>query len=125
VDVLQNDVATEWFGRGLRYFNSFHWHGEAFTVPPGATRIAASPYCENQAFAMGPHLGMQCHVEMTPDLIRAWCDEWGKEVERLARSVRSVQTPGQMLDAVDEKVRGLHAVADVVYDRWTAALERG
>jgi GMP synthase-like glutamine amidotransferase len=125
VDVLQNDVATEWFGRGLRYFNSFHWHGEAFTVPPGATRIAASPYCENQAFAMGPHLGMQCHVEMTPDLIRAWCDEWGKEVERLARSVRSVQTPGQMLDAVDEKVRGLHAVADVVYDRWTAALKRG
>ena len=122
VEVVNNEVAAEWFGGGLRCFDAFHWHGETFAVPPGATRIAFSPYCENQAFAMGPHLGMQCHVEMTPELIRAWCDEWGKEVELLARSARSVQTPAQMLDAVDEKVRGLHAVADAVYDRWLKGL---
>ena len=121
VEVARNDAASEWFGE-LRSFNSFHWHGETFSIPPGAIRILSSPYCENQAFALGPHLGMQCHVEMTPDLIRAWCDEWGREVEQLARRVPSVQTPAQMTETVDDKVRALNAVADAVYDRWIAGI---
>jgi len=125
VEVLANDVAASWFGAGARSFNSFHWHGETFTIPPGATRIAASAHCENQAFAAGPHLGMQCHVEMTPQLIRAWCNDWGRDVERLARRMPSVQTPAQMLEAVDEKLAALHAVADVVYDRWVRGLDAG
>jgi len=112
VDVLPNDSAREWFGAGLQSFNSFHWHGETFSIPPGAARIASSPWCENQAYAAGPHLGMQCHVEMTPELIRAWCRDWEKEVESLARRVPSVQTPAEMLDAVEDKVRTLNAIAD-------------
>jgi len=42
VDVLPNDVARSWFGPGLECFDSFHWHGETFSIPPGATRIASS-----------------------------------------------------------------------------------
>ena len=122
VDVLENGAAEEWFGRGLRSFTSFHWHGETFSIPPGATRILSSPHCGNQAFALGPHLGMQCHVEMTPELIRAWCREWEKEVESLARRMPSVQTPAQMTDAIEEKTRTLNAIADRVYDRWIQGL---
>ena len=122
VEVLQNGTAEEWFGRGVRSFVSFHWHGETFSIPPGATRILSSQHCSNQAFALGPHLGMQCHVEMTPDLIRAWCREWQKEVESLARRMPSVQTPAQMTDAVEEKTRTLNAMADRVYERWIAGL---
>lgn len=125
VQVLANDAAASWFGAGATSFNSFHWHGETFTIPPGATRIAASPYCENQAFAAGPHLAMQCHVEMTPDLIRAWCNDWGSEVERLARRMPSVQTPSQMLEAVEERTRALNSIADGLYDRWTLNLASG
>jgi GMP synthase-like glutamine amidotransferase len=124
VDVAQNGAAGTWFGQGMQSFMSFHWHGETFSIPPGATRILSSPHCENQAFALGPHLGMQCHVEMTPDLIRAWCKEWEKEVESLARRVPSVQTPAEMTEAIDDKVRALNAVADRVYDRWISALAR-
>ena len=62
VDVLQNDAAANWFGAQLKSFDSFHWHGETFSIPPGATRIASSPWCENQAFVLGPHLGMQCQI---------------------------------------------------------------
>ena len=125
VDVLPNDSAREWFGAGLQSFNSFHWHGETFSIPHGAMRLAASPWCENQAFAIGPHLAMQCHVEMTPDLIRAWCRDWEKEVESLARRVPSVQTPAEMLDAVEDKVRTLNAIADRLYERWMAGIEAG
>ena len=124
VEVLRNDAAAAWFGDGLDSFDSFHWHGETFSIPPGATRILASPWCENQAFVLGPHLGMQCHVEMTPELIRAWCQDWEKEVESLARRTPSVQTPAQMTEGVDAKVRTLNAVADRLYDQWATGLRR-
>jgi GMP synthase-like glutamine amidotransferase len=122
VRVLDGAAAAEWFGADLRQFNSFHWHGETFSIPAGATRIAASPWCDNQAFALGPHLAMQCHVEMTPQLIQAWCRDWEKEVESLARRLPSVQSPAEMLDGVEDKVRALNTVADNVYDRWLAGV---
>ncbi|HSF22544.1 MAG TPA: type 1 glutamine amidotransferase [Burkholderiales bacterium] len=125
VDVVRNGLAAEWFGAELKSFDSFHWHGETFTIPPGATRIASSPYCENQAFVLGPHLGMQCHVEMTPELIRTWCQDWEKEVESLARRTPSVQTPAQMTESLSERTRTLNAIADRLYDRWAAGLNRG
>ena len=121
VDVLDCPVAAEWFG-SLRQFDSFHWHGETFSIPAGATRIAKGPWCGNQAFALGPHLAMQCHVEMTPQLIRAWCRDWEKEVESLARRMPSVQSPAEMLDGVEDRVRALNSVADNVYDRWLAGV---
>lgn len=46
---------------------AFHWHGETFALPPGATRIASSAACANQVFVLGDHvLGLQCHLEVTP-----------------------------------------------------------
>ena len=122
VDVLPNDVAARWFGPRLAAFESFHWHGETFSIPSGATLIASSIHCENQAFALGPHLGMQCHVEMTPGLIRAWCRDWESGVEKLARRAPSVQTPARMMERVEEKTRALNAVADRLYARWLSQI---
>lgn len=46
----------------------FHWHGETFDLPPGATRIASSEVCENQAFQLGGAvIGLQFHLETTPE----------------------------------------------------------
>lgn len=121
VNVIAGDIARRWLG-GLESFESFHWHGETFTIPPGAQHIASSPYCANQMYALGPHLGMQCHVEMTPALIETWCRDWTKEVTDLAQYTPSVQTPQQMLASVDQKVHALNAVADRIYDEWIKGL---
>jgi GMP synthase-like glutamine amidotransferase len=124
VDVLQNAPAARWFGEDVSSFDSFHWHGETFSIPRGATRVLASPHCENQAFVLGPHLALQCHVEMTPELVRAWCRQWEKEVVSLDRRMPSVQTPEQMTDGLEDRVRALNAVADRAYDRWSEGLRR-
>jgi len=123
VDVIDGPQAREWLG-DLKTFTSYHWHGETFAIPKGATRILSSAHCANQAYVLGPHLGMQCHVEMTPELIRTWCQEWEKEVTALAARVPSVQSPAEMKENMDANVLALHAVADRLYDRWIANLRR-
>jgi len=119
VTVPENAEARRWFGT-LRGFLAFHWHGETFTIPPGAVRILESPFCTNQAFALGPHLALQCHVEMSSELIRAWCEGWERELRGMAGA--SVQTPAQMLEAIEQRVRTLNAVADRLYERWIDGL---
>ena len=124
IKVEPNAEARQWLG-GIDEFQSFHWHGETFTIPQGAVRLAGSPYCANQAFVMGRHLGMQCHVEITPPMIETWCREWTreKEGEKLRRVAGpSVQTPEQMQAGMEDKAAALHQVADRLYDRWVAGL---
>jgi GMP synthase-like glutamine amidotransferase len=52
-------------GRALpARFAAFHWHGETFTLPPGAAHLARSEACENQAFVWGERvLALQFHLE--------------------------------------------------------------
>lgn len=50
-----------------------HWHGDNFALPAGATRLAATAACPNQAFSLGPSmLGLQFHVEVDPSTIETW-----------------------------------------------------
>jgi GMP synthase-like glutamine amidotransferase len=121
VTVMPGEAARAWFG-DAREFLSFHWHGETFSIPAGAARIASSEHCPNQAFALGPHLGLQCHVEMTADLVRSWCRDWEKEVASLAGRVASVQTPEEMQSDLEARVAGLHRTAERVYGRWVQGL---
>jgi GMP synthase-like glutamine amidotransferase len=122
VEVADNGVAREWFG-DLKRFEGFHWHGETFSVPLGATRILANEHCANQAFALGKHIGMQCHVEMTEDLIRSWLRGGADEMKESAASA-GVQSAPEIERRMAQRVEALHAVADRVYERWTANLSR-
>jgi GMP synthase-like glutamine amidotransferase len=123
VDVLPGADSRRWLGDAAS-FESFHWHGETFSPPPGAVRLAKSAHCANQMFALGKHLGMQCHVEMTQEMIETWCMDWHSEVRALSERVASVQTPDEMLAHVTEKVLQLHATADRIYSAWIAGLVR-
>ena len=121
VDVLDNPVAGEWFGH-TRRFTSFHWHGETFGIPVGATRILASAACAHQAFALGPHLGMQCHVEMTHDMIEEWSRIGADEIA--ANPCVTVQQAVDMRTQATQFLPPLHAIAEKLYTRWIAGLRR-
>ena len=119
-DVSDNDAARDWFG-DIRSFDSFHWHGETFRLPQGAVHLLSSAYCANQAYAIGKHLAMQCHVEMTESMIREWCAVGADELAASAGSpaVQSAETmQGQMHDKLPE----LHRVATQLYRHWLHGL---
>lgn len=123
VRVLDHPVARDWFG-DVTGFDAFHWHGETFTIPPGATRILESAYCPNQAYVLGDkHLGMQCHVEMTEDMIRAWCEGGADEIARADSP--AVFPPSRILADTAARLAPMTAVADVLYSRWMSGLARG
>jgi GMP synthase-like glutamine amidotransferase len=115
-----DETASAWLG-DIESFEAFHWHGETFTIPAGATRILESDFCANQAFVLGPHLGMQCHVEMTEALIRLWNRQWAAES---AVASASVQTPEQMYDRMEQRIAAMRQAADRMYTRWLATVRR-
>lgn len=114
--------ATQWLG-ATQHFTAFHWHGETFAIPPSATRILASPHCTNQAFVMGPHLAMQCHVEMTLEMISEWTSHGSAEIAH-RRPQDAIQSSDEMLAEAPLRLPSLHAVADRLYARWAEGLAR-
>jgi GMP synthase-like glutamine amidotransferase len=123
VRVADNAVGGAWFGPA-EAFEAFHWHGETFSIPPGGTRVLANAHCENQAFALGKHLGLQCHVEMTEELVRSWCRGGRAEIASHAASP-GVQPAEEILRDLAPRLARLHEAADRVYERWCESLSRG
>jgi GMP synthase-like glutamine amidotransferase len=122
IEVANNPQARAWFGADVTRFESFHWHGETFSIPPGAVRIMGNRNCENQGFVIDGNLGMQCHVEMTQDLIDSWCKSGADEIAN-AKSP-AVQKPEQMRQDMERKLTSLRAVANRLYDCWALGLRR-
>ncbi len=134
-----NASARDWVrdaaGRALEGFTTFQWHGDTFSLPPAAVPIFSSRYCANQGYviervdAQGlpfAHLGMQCHVEMTPALIRAWVAEGVDEiaVEVAQHGVGATQMPQQILRDLETRNQALSRVAAQLYRRWLQGVTR-
>jgi GMP synthase-like glutamine amidotransferase len=73
----------------------FHWHGETFNLPPGATRLAYSEACRNQAFICGNRfLGLQFHPEITKEILEDMVGQDGHEL----LNGKYIQRAEQILD---------------------------
>jgi GMP synthase-like glutamine amidotransferase len=107
--------AQDWL-RGLpESFEAFHWHGETFSIPSSATTILSSAQCPHQGFVIGNTLALQCHVEMTADMVRDWAQVNDAEI---AQPTATIQSAAQMAERLPERIQQLHQNADVLYTRW-------
>ena len=53
--------------------NMFHWHGDTFDLPAGATLLASSEKYQNQIYQTGENgLGLQCHPEVRDGQLQEW-----------------------------------------------------
>lgn len=120
VTVSQNDSAKHWFGE-IESFNSFHWHGETFSLPQGATHLLASGYCQNQAYVIGKHLAFQSHIEVTAEMVTSWCELGADELAQETANP-AVQQSDDMQQNLPLHCFFLNKVAKQVYGQWIKGL---
>lgn len=111
------ELAQHWFGPNATP-TVIHWHYEAFSVPTGAVRVASSPSCPNQAWALGPHLAMQFHIEIDVEKVHAWVNDEDPKWAAAQSNYTSVQDKHTILAGIEPYLSQHQATADHVYTRW-------
>ncbi len=86
-------------------FTAFQWHGDTFTIYPGAMRTAWSEACANQAFEYGKAIGLQFHMESSRDSIDLLIENCSDELVE----GECIQKPKELLSRIDRfpEVNGL------------------
>ena len=111
------DAAREWFGNNPSTTVA-HWHYETFEIPAGATRVATSPACPNQAWVMGPHLAMQFHIEIDEDKMARWVADDDSKWHQAQQVYDTVQDKIEMLAGLPYYLGQHQATADRIYEKW-------
>jgi GMP synthase (glutamine-hydrolysing) len=64
-------------------FSVFHWHGDTFDLPVGATRLALSKNYPNQAFQYKSAIGLQFHLEVNEQMVNLWLDKTEEKLQQI------------------------------------------
>lgn len=123
VQYASNALVNEWFGPTPPQ-EVFQWHQDIFILPEGAQRLASSEVCPNQAFVFADrHLGMQFHLEMTPDLVASLALANRASHEReLGKSNPSTNTHDEMMANLETRTQQQYQAMHHAYTRWAKNL---
>ncbi|HEC20743.1 MAG TPA: type 1 glutamine amidotransferase [Gammaproteobacteria bacterium] len=122
VQKIPGPQADHWLEGFTDNTELFHWHGETFSIPEGASAILRSEHCDHQGFVIGNTLALQCHVEMTGEMVDEWATLYSDELNNPAPTV---QDQDEITRNLDERVKRLQAVADALYLRWLQPVSPG
>jgi GMP synthase (glutamine-hydrolysing) len=96
---------------------TLHWHGDTFDLPDGATLLASTAACCNQAFSIGPNIiGFQFHPEAGGPGFERWLI--GHTVELRAAGIDVCA----LREQAAENGADLARKADAVINRWLDGL---
>jgi GMP synthase-like glutamine amidotransferase len=121
MSAVDSPARVSWFGPDAQH-PVFHWHYEAFGVPAGCERLAGSPQCPNQAFALGRHLAMQFHVEVDAAKVALWLEQSDPLYDSAQREHASVHARQRVRDDTARLLGQQQRLADCIYERWAAGL---
>ena len=93
-----------------------HWHGDTFTLPPGAELLGSTSRYPHQVFAMGRHaLAFQCHPEVTARGLERWFIAHAAEI----RSTEGVSVPA-LRSQTAQHAPALAAASRELFREWLA-----
>jgi GMP synthase (glutamine-hydrolysing) len=95
-----------------------HWHGDTFDLPAGATLLASTEICRNQAFSWGRNaLGFQFHPEATAARLEQWFIGHACEIAGAKLSVATLRADTAHYAA------HLEIQAHKCFDEWLTSIE--
>ncbi|HZE97477.1 MAG TPA: type 1 glutamine amidotransferase [Planctomycetota bacterium] len=99
-------------------FTGFHWHGDVFDLPKGATPLAASAMTPLQAFRAGTNAyGLLFHLEVTEPQVRDM-------VRTFEGELATAKIPGApIVEGLATHLKPLQRIGVHVFDRWAALLQ--
>ena len=115
-------VAREWFG-DTPTDTVAQWHYESFDIPQGAVRVATSSACPNQAWAMGPHLAMQFHIEINEAKMQSWITEDDAKWAEARQQHETAQDKISMLSGLHYYLSQHQATANCIYKKWLSTTD--
>jgi GMP synthase - Glutamine amidotransferase domain len=96
-----------------------HWHGEESAPLKMAPSLAETGMCNNQAFQPVPHvLGLQFHLEVKLSSFERWLIGHCAELEAAGLDISALRARAH------ECFPALEPVANEVFERWLAQIER-
>ncbi len=94
-------------------FVVFQMHGETFDLPRGALLVCRGEKVPNQGFCTGSALGLQFHVELTPEIIRDWISD------------RPIQQQAPIFEGSRHNLSKSKRVCRIIADRFLSAPPSG
>lgn len=112
-------LAQQWLGLPAPAV-VYQWHyDEVKRLPRGAHCLARSPACAVQAFAVGVHLGMQFHIEITAEKIDDWLAHTGERYPGARqRHPDTVQDEATMRRGTQQHLSASQSLAQRIYAAW-------
>ncbi len=108
-DVTLNDAgkADPIFAGFPETFPVFHWHGDTFDIPEGATKLASAEICANQVFRIGKCYGAQFHLEADSKKLPIWLEEYAAELPDVDKTAEQVLTEFKKVEAETSRLSDL------------------
>lgn len=122
IDYESNELVKHWFGADPTPV-VIQWHYETFTIPDGATLLASSAACKNQAWALGPHLAMQFHIEIDETKALEWANDGDPTWARAQELYESVQNKDDIIKCTKLHLSQHQATASHIYTTWLKPTE--
>lgn len=119
-----NPHANEWLGPHARRaaMPVYHWHLHSFELPAGADLLLTRPEMPNQAFALGPHIGFQSHLEVDEATLATWYR--AQPDPEGAYRIGTLQPAATALAQAPQKIAEMRQLSAHAYSRWLESIRR-
>lgn len=117
-DVAVNNEGMNDIFKGIDNKNMkvFQWHGDTYEIPKSATLLASSNLYP-EAFKLGNSIGILFHIEVTPEMIQNWIENYEPEMKETGATADTI------LNDKKNEFKGLANNCKLVYSNFSKMMK--